>query len=102
MISGQKVVCVDDAPPVGGWRKSAQAPIKGSTYVIRDLCLNWIWRDGELTCTGDLGLLLVGLSNPNAFSGQEIGFRIERFRLAEDQEMSEQESRQFTEACFLS
>ena len=96
MVTGQKVVCVDDAvePEI---RKLYDKWIsKGTTYVIRDVMLAQN-RKGEW---GEVGLLLMGVTNPSQTIPpfQERSFNSERFRPIEDHTMTESlEQEQYAE-----
>ena len=74
---GDKVVCVDDKFPQDISKLYTALPVKGVTYVVRDLRLGI-----NLTMEGDVSVLLIGLVNPKADSvaGLERGFRADRFR----------------------
>jgi len=94
MNVGQKVVCIDDRFDAVALALYTAFPVKGVTYVVRDVQLG-IRTDCK---TGDVSLLLVGVMNPHATSraGLEFGFSADRFRpLSEVQEQSK--SRKETE-----
>jgi hypothetical protein len=82
MISGQKVVCIDDKFPIGIEKFYTALPKAGIVYVIRDVCLgvNWKAEPGEISVT------LLGLHNPksNKPPFPERGFKAERFRPLEE------------------
>ncbi len=87
MVTGQKVVCVDDAvePEI---RKLYDHWIsKGTIYVIRDVMLAQN-RKGEW---GEVGLLLQGIPNGTQTIPpfQERSFNSERFRPIEDKTLTE-------------
>jgi hypothetical protein len=96
MVTGQKVVCVDDKvePEI---RKLYDKWIsKGTTYVIRDVMLAQN-RNGEW---GEVGLLLQGVVNPpqSVPPYQERSFNSERFRPIEDKTITESlEQEQYAE-----
>ena len=86
MVTGQKVVCVDDKvePEI---RKLYDHWIsKGTTYVIRDVMLAQN-RKGEW---GEVGLLLQGVVNqPQSIPPyQDRSFNSERFRPIEDKTLT--------------
>lgn len=78
MVTGQKVVCVDDSFPAGIEKFYVALPKKGVTYVIRgvELGVGFDLNEGEICVT------LVGLHNPksNVPPFPERGFKAERFR----------------------
>lgn len=81
MIKGQKVVCINDS--FGEFIRAIylQLPVKGKTYVVREVFLGRekIVKGGD---SATVGLLLEELRNPpDPFhSGQqELGFSSERF-----------------------
>lgn len=87
---GQKVVCIDSRFHPAVLALYTALPMKGLTYVIRDIRLG-INLGGE----GDVSVLLVGVVNPKADSKSalERGFRADRFRpLDEMREESKQAS----------
>jgi len=96
MVTGQKVVCVDDKvePEI---RKLYDNWIsQGTTYVIRDVMLAQN-RKGEW---GEIGLLLQGIVNPAQTIPpfQERSFNSERFRPIEDRTLTESlEGEQYAE-----
>lgn len=79
---GQKVVCVDAKFDAVAHELYTQFPMRDEIYVIRDVRLG-IQTDCK---TGDVSVLLIGVVNPyaNSRSGQEYGFRADRFRPLED------------------
>lgn len=87
MVTGQKVVCVDDAVEPEIRKLYDQWISKGTTYVIRDVMLAQN-RKGEW---GEVGLLLVGVTNPSQTIPpfQERSFNSERFRPIEDRTLTE-------------
>jgi hypothetical protein len=87
MVTGQKVVCVDDAVEPEIRRLYDKWISKGTTYVIRDVMLAQN-RKGEW---GEVGLLLVGIQNGTQTIPpfQERSFNSERFRPIEDRTLTE-------------
>ena len=96
MVTGQKVVCVDDAVEPEIRRLFDKWISKGTTYVIREVMLAQN-RKGEW---GEVGLLLVGVVNPTQSIPpfQERSFNSERFRPIEDRTLTESlEEEQYAE-----
>jgi hypothetical protein len=87
MMSGQKVVCIDDKFPLGIEKFYACLPKAGVTYVIRDVSLGVNLQGAE----GEIAVTLVGLHNPKSSTPPfpERGFKAERFRPLEDDRLSE-------------
>lgn len=87
MMSGQKVVCIDDTFPLGIEKFYVALPKKGVTYVIRDVTLGVNLQGQE----GEIAITLVGLHNPKSATPPfpERGFKAERFRPLEDDRLSE-------------
>ncbi len=87
MMSGQKVVCVDDKVEPEIRRLYDKWISAGTTYVIREVMLAQN-RKGEW---GEVGLLLVGIVNPTQTVPpfQERSFNAERFRPLEDRSLTE-------------
>lgn len=75
-----RVVCINSDFPNHVRDLYEQLPVRGETYVVRDIRLgiNFAWE-------GDISVLLVGLTNPCAESvaGLERGFMASRFRKPE-------------------
>ena len=97
MVTGQKVVCVDDAVEPEIRKLYDQWISKGTTYVIRDVMLAQN-RKGEW---GEVGLLLVGIQNSTQTIPpfQERSFNSERFRPIEDRTLTESlEEEKYAEA----
>ena len=97
MVAGQKVVCVDDKVEPEIRRLYDKWISAGTVYVIRDVMLAQN-RQGEW---GEVGLLLVGISNPTQTVPpfQERSFNSERFRPIEDRKLTESlEEERFAEA----
>jgi hypothetical protein len=88
MMSGQKVVCVDDAFPLGIEEFYTALPKAGVTYVIRDVSLGVNFRGEE----GEIAVTLVGLHNPKSSAPPfpERAFKAERFRPLEDDRLTEE------------
>jgi hypothetical protein len=91
MVSGQKVVCINDV--FAGFIRAiyTQLPTKGKTYTIREVFLG---RERVVNAgdTATVGLLLEELHNPpDPFHAgrQELGFSSERFAPLEEQPMEE-------------
>lgn len=76
--TGNHVLCIDDyfAPMIKTLMK--QRPVKGQSYVIRDVLLGVIHPER----VGDVRVLLIGVVNdsPNGKALCERGFRSSRFR----------------------
>lgn len=89
MITGQKVVCIDDQ--FGEWaRFYEQMPKKDSVYVIRGVFVGI----GPDRLPGEVGVYLVGITNPRSSTKPfaERGFSSNRFRpLDEVQKENEQQ-----------
>lgn len=87
MMTGQKVVCIDDKFPEDIWRFYDLLPVAGVTYVIRDVQLGVNWK-GE---AGEVAVTLVGIANPCSDMPPypERGFNAERFRPLEDDRIKE-------------
>ncbi len=86
MVKGQKVVCINDTFSAFIKAIYKQLPVKGTTYVIREVFLG---REkvvnGSESAT--VGLLLAELHNPpDPFHAgkQELGFTSERFAPLEE------------------
>jgi hypothetical protein len=81
MVKGQKVVCINDTFSEFIRAIYLELPVKGKTYVIRDVFLGRekIVKGGD---SATVGLLLQELHNPpDPFHAgqQELGFSSERF-----------------------
>jgi len=87
MMSGQKVVCIDDKFPLGIEKFYVALPKKDVTYVVRDVSLGVNFQGQE----GEIAITLVGLHNPKSTTPPfpERGFKAERFRPLEDDRLSE-------------
>ncbi|MFT3783495.1 MAG: hypothetical protein QM790_15895 [Nibricoccus sp.] len=86
MIKGQKVICTNDSFPQFVRALYKQLPVKGKTYVVREVFLGRekIVKGGE---SATVGLLLEELHNPpDPFhqGQQELGFSSERFAPLEE------------------
>ena len=78
MVSGTKVICVDDRFPIEILIYYTNLPIKDRVYTIRDVEVG-VGLDGE---AGEIAVTLVEIANPNSKMPphRERGFKIERFR----------------------
>lgn len=78
MVSGTKVICVDDRFPIEILIYYTNLPIKDRIYTIRDVEVG-VGLDGE---AGEIAVTLVEIANPNSKMPphRERGFKIERFR----------------------
>ena len=78
MVSGTKVICVDDRFPLEILIYYTNLPIKDRVYTIRDVEVG-VGLDGE---AGEIAVTLVEIANPNSKMPphRERGFKIERFR----------------------
>ena len=78
MVSGTKVICVDDRFPIEILIYYTNLPIKDKVYTIRDVEVG-VGLDGE---AGEIAVTLVEIANPNSKMPphRERGFKIERFR----------------------
>ena len=87
MVTGQKVLCVDDKVEPEIRQLYDKWISKGTIYVIRDVMLAQN-RKGEW---GEIGLLLQGVVNPPQTIPpyQERSFNSERFRPIEDRTFTE-------------
>jgi hypothetical protein len=86
MVKGQKVVCINDSFTEFVRAIYLQLPVKGKTYVIREVFLGRekIVKGGD---SATVGLLLEELQNPpDPFHAgqQELGFSSERFAPLEE------------------
>lgn len=86
MVKGQKVVCTNDSFPALIRALYKQLPVKGNTYVIREVFLGRekVVKGGD---SATVGLLLQELNNPpDPFhqGKQELGFSSERFAPLEE------------------
>ncbi|MFA5057098.1 MAG: hypothetical protein WC485_03215 [Opitutaceae bacterium] len=93
MITGQKVVCINDTFSEFIRAIYTQLPIKGKTYTIREVFLGRekVVKGGD---TATVGLLLEELINaPDPFHAgqQELGFSSERFAPFEELPLGERE-----------
>ena len=82
MMTGQKVVCVDDKFPDGISKLYDALPTAGVTYLIRDVSLGINWKGEE----GEVAITLEGLVNPCSKTAPypERAFNAERFRPLKD------------------
>jgi hypothetical protein len=78
VVSGTKVICVDDRFPLEILIYYTNLPIKDRVYTIRDVEVG-VGLDGE---AGEIAVTLVEIANPNSKMPphRERGFKIERFR----------------------
>ena len=78
MVSGTKVVCVDDRFPPEIFIYYTNLPIKDKVYTIRDVEVG-VGLNGE---AGEIAVTLVEISNPvsKVPPHRERGFKVERFR----------------------
>jgi hypothetical protein len=78
MISGTKVVCVDDLFPASILNYYTNLPLKDRVYTIRDVEVG-VGIDGQ---AGEIAVTLVELINPvsEKHPHRERGFKVERFR----------------------
>jgi hypothetical protein len=78
MVSGTKVICVDDRFPPEILIYYTNLPLKDKVYAIRDVEVG-IGLNGE---AGEIAVTLVELANPvsEVPPHRERGFKVERFR----------------------
>jgi len=78
VVSGTKVICVDDRFPPEILIYYTNLPLKDRVYTIRDVEVG-VGLDGE---AGEIAVTLVEIANPNSKMPphRERGFKIERFR----------------------
>ena len=78
MVSGTKVICVDDRFPLEILIYYTNLPLKDKVYTIRDVEVG-IGLNGE---AGEIAVTLVELANPvsEVPPHRERGFKVERFR----------------------
>jgi hypothetical protein len=78
MVSGTKVICVDDRFPPEILLYYTNLPLKDRVYTVRDVEVG-VGINGE---AGEIAVTLVELTNPasNVPPHRERGFRVERFR----------------------
>lgn len=89
MVSGTKVVCVDDRFPPEIFIYYTNLPIKDKVYTIRDVEVG-VGINGE---AGEIAVTLVEISNPvsKVPPHRERGFKVERFRELEPEVEVEEE-----------
>ena len=89
MVSGTKVVCVDDRFPPEIFIYYTNLPIKDKVYTIRDVEVG-VGLNGE---AGEIAVTLVEISNPvsKVPPHRERGFKVERFRELEPEVEVEEE-----------
>ena len=78
MVSGTKVICIDDLFPTGVLNYYTNLPVKDKVYTIRDVEVG-VGIDGQ---AGEIAVTLVELINPTSekYPHRERGFKVERFR----------------------
>jgi hypothetical protein len=78
MVSGTKVICVDDRFPLEILIYYTNLPIKDKVYTVRDVEVG-VGLNGE---AGEIAVTLVELANPvsEVPPHRERGFKVERFR----------------------
>lgn len=78
MISGTKVICVDDRFPPEILLYYTNLPLKDKVYTVRGVEVG-VGMNGE---AGEIAVTLVELTNPvsKVPPHRERGFRVERFR----------------------
>ena len=84
MITGQKVICVDDRFPPGTTALYTALPVKDRVYVVRNVIIGVNWKAEP----GEVCIYLVGINNPRSTAPPfpERGFNSERFRPLEEQQ----------------
>ena len=89
MVSGTKVICVDDRFPPEIFIYYTNLPIKDKVYTIRDVEVG-VGLNGE---AGEIAVTLVEISNPvsKVPPHRERGFKVERFRELEPEVEVEEE-----------
>jgi hypothetical protein len=89
VVSGTKVVCVDDRFPPEIFIYYTNLPIKDKVYTIRDVEVG-VGINGE---AGEIAVTLVEISNPvsKVPPHRERGFKVERFRELEPEVEVEEE-----------
>jgi hypothetical protein len=78
MVSGTKVICVDDRFPLEILIYYTNLPLKDKVYTVRDVEVG-VGLNGE---AGEIAVTLVELANPvsEVPPHRERGFKVERFR----------------------
>ena len=78
MVSGTKVICVDDRFPPEILIYYTNLPLKDKVYTVRDVEVG-VGLNGE---AGEIAVTLVELANPvsEVPPHRERGFKVERFR----------------------
>jgi hypothetical protein len=78
MVSGTKVICVDDRFPLEILIYYTNLPLKDKVYTVRDVEVG-VGLNGE---AGEIAVTLVELANPvsEVPPHREMGFKVERFR----------------------
>jgi hypothetical protein len=89
VVSGTKVICVDDRFPPEILIYYTNLPLKDKVYTIRDVEVG-VGLNGE---AGEIAVTLVEISNPvsEVPPHRERGFKVERFRELEPQVEVEEE-----------
>ena len=89
MVSGTKVICVDDRFPTEILIYYTNLPLKDKVYTVRDVEVG-VGLNGE---AGEIAVTLVELTNPvsKVPPHRERGFRVERFRELESSVEVEEE-----------
>jgi len=92
VVSGTKVICVDDRFPPEILIYYTNLPLKGKVYTIRDVEVG-IGLNGE---AGEIAVTLAEIANPvsEVPPHRERGFKVERFRELEPMVEVEEEVEQ--------
>lgn len=95
MVSGTKVICVDDRFPTEILIYYTNLPLKDKVYTVRDVEVG-VGLNGE---AGEIAVTLAELVNPvsEAPPHRERGFKVERFRELEPEvEVAEEVEEEMT------
>jgi hypothetical protein len=95
MVSGTKVICVDDRFPPEILIYYTNLPLKDKVYTVRDVEVG-VGLNGE---AGEIAVTLAELANPvsEAPPHRERGFKVERFRELEPEvEVAEEVEEEMT------
>lgn len=95
MVSGTKVICVDDRFPTEILIYYTNLPLKDRVYTVRDVEVG-VGLNGE---AGEIAVTLAELVNPvsEAPPHRERGFKVERFRELEPEvEVAEEVEEEMT------
>lgn len=86
MITGQRVVCINDTFPALVRAIYKQLPVKGTTYTVREVFLGRekVVKAGDSATVGILLQELVNPPDPFHQGKQELGFSSERFAPLEE------------------